>query len=678
MSGLLPGAATALLLLLALVPPAGADPQPGDVWRRALWRGPFLNADGWQRVTDDSAAARGARAFLPNPTNRVTLEDLAEVTRVEARIEYWGGHVGTGDKAIRVNGGAWHDLPRLQIPGPAGRLPGAAPECYMHFSYASVDLPLDELLEGANTFEFHAGPQICGGFGWGQWGVYGVSFHLYHDADSLPHPAGRLLSPAPGATVGDSLVIEVEASSPNGPIESVDIIALYEDFDFEGNGLWRQWHATTRYGKLYRHVGTRTEAPWRFLWDTAWVPDQQEPVYLVARLKDSAGVYALTEAVPVSLERSGRTVRLYRPYDVPTNWVSRASRWQSSEVFVPESLEQARAARMVLTTWSGGHADSVGVNRQRLLYRAGPAHDHGYITADVPLDFLRSGSNRFFTAASTLHHGIEVMWPGIALLVEYEGRVAPPRAPQADILLFGDELRPGWRAATPEDGGVEEGDHLRLDVTSHFRDLLTLRGPPQSLQGVRALRLDVHPGELRTADYQSLDAVIWDWEGPIIDRGEGRAGLDLGLAQWQTIELPIDRAQLQQPYFDDLTFAGRLDGVLGIDNVRLVVDPGTAVTERATATPDRALLGAPFPNPFNASVIVPVTLSATAGPVALTVYDIAGQRIASLARDLRGAGTHRLRWDGRSDSGHGVASGVYVVVARTRDNVSTRRLVLLR
>jgi len=85
--------------LLFSVLPLAADPQPGDVYVEYVWRGPYHNASGWQRVTDPEAAASGARAFLPNPRNRINVADLDGAISAEVTIQQWGGHDGQGAAA---------------------------------------------------------------------------------------------------------------------------------------------------------------------------------------------------------------------------------------------------------------------------------------------------------------------------------------------------------------------------------------------------------------------------------------------------------------------------------------------------------------------------------------------------------------------------------------------------
>jgi hypothetical protein len=236
-------------VFLCIASALGADPGPGDIFREFVWR-----PNSWQRVTDPEAADPRAKEF-PNRVNRVKIGDLQGAIRAEVYIEMWGGHAGTSNKRLRLNDGDWITIPEPgAIPADAGA-GSENPTCYQHFTYPSVPLPLEQLIEDINILEFTSGGQTCFDFGWGQWGVYGVTFRIYYDV-SKPHPTGRVTAPETGSAIADSVRLEAVASSPNGEIEQVDFIGLYEDFDYEGNGLYRQWHYRYRYGKIKNHLGT--------------------------------------------------------------------------------------------------------------------------------------------------------------------------------------------------------------------------------------------------------------------------------------------------------------------------------------------------------------------------------------------------------------------------------------
>lgn len=64
--------------------------------------------------------------------------------------------------------------------------------------------------------------------------------------------------------------------------------------------------------------------------------------------------------------------------------------------------------------------------------------------------------------------------------------------------------------------------------------------------------------------------------------------------------------------------------------------------------------------------------------VRLTVYNVMGQKVATLVDGMERAGTHRLTWQGRADSGRQLASGVYILRLEAGDQISTRRLTIVR
>lgn len=107
-------------------------------------------------------------------------------------------------------------------------------------------------------------------------------------------------------------------------------------------------------------------------------------------------------------------------------------------------------------------------------------------------------------------------------------------------------------------------------------------------------------------------------------------------------------------------------------------DPfATGVPEGTPTLPLR--VGVPFPNPtsgpcrvaFNIPVDEPLDGE-------LAVYDLAGRRIRSLERGLLPAGDTLSRWDGRDDSGHPVASGVYFINLRVGRSSASSRIQVVR
>ena len=84
-----------------------------------------------------------------------------------------------------------------------------------------------------------------------------------------------------------------------------------------------------------------------------------------------------------------------------------------------------------------------------------------------------------------------------------------------------------------------------------------------------------------------------------------------------------------------------------------------------------------FPNPFNPATTIPFSI-ATGGHVALGIYDVRGELVASLLDEHRDAGRHVAHWDGRTDAGVVAPTGVYFARLESNGATETRKLVLLK
>ena len=87
-------------------------------------------------------------------------------------------------------------------------------------------------------------------------------------------------------------------------------------------------------------------------------------------------------------------------------------------------------------------------------------------------------------------------------------------------------------------------------------------------------------------------------------------------------------------------------------------------------------LGQNYPNPFNPGTVVPYQV-ATDGYVRLEVFNLLGQRVATLVDGEQAAGSYTVRWDARDASGHGVAAGVYLYRLIAGRAMATRQMVLV-
>jgi hypothetical protein len=85
----------------------------------------------------------------------------------------------------------------------------------------------------------------------------------------------------------------------------------------------------------------------------------------------------------------------------------------------------------------------------------------------------------------------------------------------------------------------------------------------------------------------------------------------------------------------------------------------------------------PRPNPFNPATEIRFTLR-VACTVDLAIYNLRGQMVRRLLKEVRGPGEQVLEWNGIDESGRALPSGAYVLRLRADGHVHTQRLVLLK
>ncbi|MBD3288620.1 T9SS type A sorting domain-containing protein [candidate division KSB1 bacterium] len=84
-----------------------------------------------------------------------------------------------------------------------------------------------------------------------------------------------------------------------------------------------------------------------------------------------------------------------------------------------------------------------------------------------------------------------------------------------------------------------------------------------------------------------------------------------------------------------------------------------------------------YPNPFNPMTRISFDLPKRA-QVELYIYNIMGQRVRKLADHMFRGGHHELTWDGRSDSGNFVSSGLYFIRLKSGTHVATQKMMIVK
>ena len=310
-------------------------------------------------------------------------------------------------------------------------------QCYNQQWSVVVDIPLSNLVQGTNIFEGTSGGQTCYNFNWGQWGWYGIIIRVYYNSSKL-HPTGQIISISPSASAifGENPVITASASS-NAGIDKVEFLAYYDGYDTDGDGIFQDYQKSYHKGLndatllISNNVGTATTSPYQVTWNTDIVPDQTPgSIKLIAKIRDKNGVWFETDPIQgLTLQRIGTSVKLYKPLNVPENfWVSSSQgQLKSSKVNIPSThnLANAQYAKLLVKTWNGvDGAAEAGQNHYTkvnnwIAPNYGQNHYYSFDILTVPTSALINGDNTISFSSQSAHHGIEILWPGPALIVRY-------------------------------------------------------------------------------------------------------------------------------------------------------------------------------------------------------------------------------------------------------------------
>lgn len=403
-----------LLSLWLLINTARGEPLPGDVFREQVWR-----AERWQRITWPGVTDERPKAFLPNAVNSIELRDAKTAKRVEVQLELLQSHHGTIGQSIRVNGSPWIPIPAPQhIPGKLGSEAGSA-ESWLTMLYPTVEIPVKFLVNGKNTFEFTCSSGVGLGKWWPQSIVYAAVFRVYYD-EYQPAPVAKLSVGNETVSRQGTLTLRAEPVAARGrSIRRIDFLAHYRGYDWQGAGIYDRWHYHTAYGALRRHAGTAHDAPWKVEWDVRWIPAQEKPIQITARVEDNTGLIRIMDPVTLQKFRGMPDVKMFTAHNIPPHWQTRDNHRDTCILTLPADAGTIAEAKVILSTWNGLQAEEIGMNGMLLLRSVGFDHDLSYDDITVPVSVLKPGDNEFHTFSTTKHHGIEVLWPGPVMLARF-------------------------------------------------------------------------------------------------------------------------------------------------------------------------------------------------------------------------------------------------------------------
>lgn len=84
-----------------------------------------------------------------------------------------------------------------------------------------------------------------------------------------------------------------------------------------------------------------------------------------------------------------------------------------------------------------------------------------------------------------------------------------------------------------------------------------------------------------------------------------------------------------------------------------------------------------YPNPFNARTLFQFSTKHSSN-LSLTIYDLSGRLVKTIFSDNIAAGTYTFNWDGTSNTGAALTSGVYLAEFRSPQNRTIQKISLIK
>lgn len=93
--------------------------------------------------------------------------------------------------------------------------------------------------------------------------------------------------------------------------------------------------------------------------------------------------------------------------------------------------------------------------------------------------------------------------------------------------------------------------------------------------------------------------------------------------------------------------------------------------------PGEIRIASNYPNPFNTSTTVDISV-ADNQELAVTVFDISGRQMSRIFTGSVDPGKMTISWNGKTDSGHNAASGIYFIFADGKWSTASEKMILVR
>jgi putative heme-binding domain-containing protein len=333
-------------------------------------------------------------------------EDLRTIRRVDLDLETWGGHPGTINKRVTVNGRSTHLFPEV----------GTADHHCTH-QHPTFNLQPNDLVNGYNSLQFACD---TGDTFWGHYIVDRATIRvgLQNDDQRLVDAnLGSFKASVKAKFLGGGGANEIEGYAVELDVDEkyrelighVEFEAYCLGYDRNGDGWNTDWRRTD--GSFFH---------------TRMLPAQKKiPVRAIVEFKGLADLrYRVVAMTDLEIKpKANEKVTFYSSNDLPNPFWSRDNQVKSCTIDLDTDPANILEAELHVIAWTGGAgdvADYFTLNGQPLKIAEG--HEHITVSSKLSIDpkLLRKGENRFELRSDTKHHGIEILLPGPTLAIRHK------------------------------------------------------------------------------------------------------------------------------------------------------------------------------------------------------------------------------------------------------------------
>ncbi|NAS12312.1 FG-GAP repeat domain-containing protein [Poritiphilus flavus] len=338
--------------------------------------------------------------------------NLQDALRAEVFVERVQSHEDTKELRIQFNKGV-----PLLLPEP-GTIPARATDYMFHFN-SRIALSLSQLKQGQNAFRLTVSEEQS--WDWPQNIIYGLVLRVYYPEDRIV-PVLKSSGISSEGQIKDVIDLEIE---PLQGIETarVDYIGFYEDVNWKGDGKYLDWQYRYHRGQLANHIGSATKPPFKFKWNTSWLPDQLDPIKIMALVKDINGITRVSTVLEGSMIDRTKSVSLIKPYGQDAFWTTRNG-VHTEYLDLPFELQTENEVKLFWNSWSPCYSAGLNINGNSLPTAANtPCYDAFLSEQEIEdISSLKEGKNEISSAKTPLHegkmvHGMDVQWPGIMMKI---------------------------------------------------------------------------------------------------------------------------------------------------------------------------------------------------------------------------------------------------------------------